>query len=129
MCMFSQHPVYSLHSSGVVLMSRILRVYPKSSASCELCGPQSNQFLLRNPGPHSQELTLNTDPPLIFTPSRVRTEQKRIRVSKRMVPATTQQFKQNKWRKLENALVFINKSKMASKSKKRYQPWRRTSKE
>merc|ERR1711971_997939 len=28
------------------------RVYPKSSASCELCGPQSNQFLLRNPGPH-----------------------------------------------------------------------------
>ena len=59
----------------------------------------------------------------------MRTEQKRIRVSKRMVPVTTQQFKQNKWRKLENALVFINKSKMASKSKKKYQLWRRTSKE
>ena len=46
-----------------------------------------------------------------------------------MVPATTQQVKQNKWRKLENALVFINKSKLASKSKKRYQAWKRTSKE
>ena len=43
-----------------------------------------------------------------------------------MVPSTTQQVKQNKWRKLENALLFINKSKLASK--KSYQPWRRTSK-
>ena len=52
-------------------MARKIRVYPKSSASCELCGPQSNQFLLRNPGPHSQELTLNTDPPMIFTHSQL----------------------------------------------------------
>ena len=96
---------------------------------CALC-PHSalaNQFLLRNPAPHSHKLPVNRDPPTIFTPSRVRTESKRDSGAiKRMVPSTTQQVKQNKWRKLENALVFINKSKLASK--KRYQPWRRTSK-
>ena len=103
---------------------------PPPPVSCVALSPHSalaNQFLLRNPAPHSHELPLNRDPPVIFTPSRVRTEQKRIsRVSKRMVPSTTQQVKQNKWRKLENALIFINKSKLASK--KSYQPWRRTSK-
>ena len=39
----------------------------------------------------------------------------------------TQPIKLNRWKKLENALDFINKSKLASRQ--RYQPWRRTSKE